>query len=282
MRASFHEQACPRKYVVFSVGQATVMSGNASVALPIEQNAQRRNTPSITSEEGYRGRFSMLSGMGEEAFVGAPLLVGLDGELDARFKVEIVETVNGHCLDFAQSANQLEAALKEDEWDWPHMIRCLDQMLVGGARIASTIRPTRSGKGSVKPVRRARQQFLEGLFDDPAAEPVHNRAVRHRLEHYDEYLEEAVESQPGAGLVTLYGPPSLVEVVGGPAPIYRRAFDPHSGTYTILNESVDVRALVCAVQTIHLISHRWLARADPLRHPLDQRAGPGTGDSRPT
>ncbi|MGK9222086.1 MULTISPECIES: hypothetical protein [unclassified Microbacterium] len=184
------------------------------------------------------------------------------GELTPTMQIHFVEIVFDRAEDMVRGALELEKALSMSLGTEP-VFRALDGVLIAGGRIAAAIKPLRSAKktaADVRAIRSAREEFMTQVFGDPALDVLQERAVRHRVEHFDEYLESALAAaEPGAGMVRLVGPRDAVRIMDSPDAIWVRHFDPDTGMYSVLDtEQVNVRELVRAGVLARDIARRWL------------------------
>lgn len=193
---------------------------------------------------------------------------GIDdsGELAPQLKEHFVGRVydlgyamgmTGHLLD-AQIARSEEAPL--NRLLTRHVFASVEQIILDAGRISALIRPIRAGTGPVRALRRARATFMQGVFNDEAMEPIHDRTVRNRIEHYDERIEDAiVAAEWGAGWVEDFiGPADGILWTDTPAPIGSRRFDPPSGEYVAVGETVNVLRLMHATDAVMKAAEGWL------------------------
>ncbi|WZH36220.1 MAG: hypothetical protein PIR02_15850 [Microbacterium enclense] len=193
---------------------------------------------------------------------------GLDdgGELTARLREHFIGRVydlgymigmTGHLLDaqIAQAENEPLSRLP-----WRHVFASVEQIILNAGRISSLIRPTQKGKPAVRALRTARAAFMRSVFDDESMEPVHDRTVRNRIEHYDERIEDAiVAAEPGAGwMQDFVGPEDGIRIVDSPPPIWSRRFDPPTGEYVAVDETVNVLQLLHATNAVYRTAEQWL------------------------
>jgi hypothetical protein len=200
---------------------------------------------------------------------GMPWGLDHDGELSDHLKRHVVGLLLEHCFIAGMAGRALSRAADSlygdpDEALRGQLFASAQQIVISAGRISNVIEPARKGAGEVRRLRQKREEFMTSLFDGEDIAILHDRAIRNRIEHYDEKVEEAiVVADPRASWVQdAIGPASMFNFTIT-APIMQRRYDPETSDFVLLGEQTNIRQIVTALNVVYRVAHDWMDANPP-------------------
>lgn len=93
------------------------------------------------------------------------------------------------------------------------------------------------------PLVKDRGETLSKLLSVQDTSVIHTRSLRDHVEHFDERLDQWAASSPNRIFLTDFiGPANLVVIQGQNGPVHRR-YDPVTGTFVFLGDTIDLVAI---------------------------------------